>query len=84
MPEYKQYFDEVTQQWDKMRKSFFSEAVRNKAFSTACVQRDKTAPDIGAGTGFITEGLIHYGLKVIAVDHHEAMLEKMKKACSVL
>jgi len=45
----KQYFDEVAQQWDKMRKSFFSEAVRNKAFSTACVQRGKTAADIGAG-----------------------------------
>lgn len=67
-----------------MRKSFFSEAVRNKAFSTACVQRGKTAADTGAGTGFITEGLIHNGLKVIAVDHSEAVLEEMRKACSVL
>jgi len=46
-------------------------------------ERGKTAADIGAGTGFITEGLIHNGLKVIAVDHSEAMLEEMRKACSV-
>jgi ubiquinone/menaquinone biosynthesis C-methylase UbiE len=75
----KQYFDEVAQQWDKMRESFFSEVVRDKALSTAHVQTGKIAADIGAGSGFITEGLIRKGLEVIAVDQSEAMLAEMRK-----
>jgi len=73
----KQYFDEVASQWDKMRKSFFSESVREKAFAVADVQPGRLAADIGAGTGFITEGLINRGLQVIAVDQSEAMLAEM-------
>lgn len=75
----KQYFEEVAHQWDSMRKSFFSESVREKAFTTAGVKPGKLAADIGAGTGFITEGLIQRGLKVIAVDQSPAMLEEMKR-----
>jgi len=75
----KKYFDEVAHQWEKMRESFFSEAVRNKAFSIAAVQEGKIAADIGAGTGFVTEGLIQKGLQVIAVDQSEAMMEEMRK-----
>ncbi|MFQ5795263.1 MAG: class I SAM-dependent methyltransferase [Candidatus Bipolaricaulia bacterium] len=73
------YFDEVAHQWDEMRESFFSEAVRDKAFSIAGVQTDKIAADIGAGSGFITEGLIQTGLQVIAVDQSEAMLKQMNR-----
>ncbi len=73
----KQYFDEVASQWDKMRKSFFSESVREKAFAVADVRPGRLAADIGAGTGFITEGLINRGLQVIAVDQSEAMLAEM-------
>lgn len=75
----KKYFDEVAHKWDEMRESFFSEEVRQKAFSMAGVKAGETAADIGAGTGFVTEGLIHKGLKVIAVDQSEAMLEEMRK-----
>ena len=75
----KKYFDKVASQWDEMQKSFFSEAVRNKAFSIAGVQKGEIAADIGAGTGFVTEGLIREGLQVIAVDQSEAMLEEMKR-----
>ena len=75
----KKYFDEVAHEWDKMRESFFSEAVREKAFSIAGVEKGRIAADIGAGTGFITEGLIHEGLYVIAVDQSEAMLAEMRR-----
>jgi hypothetical protein len=34
----KNYFDQVAREWDKMRESFFSEAVREKAFSIAGLQ----------------------------------------------
>lgn len=75
----KAYFEEVAQEWDKMRQTFFSEAVREKAFIVAKVESGKTAADIGAGTGFLTEGLINKNLKVIAVDQSPAMLDEMKR-----
>jgi len=75
----KQYFDKVARQWDEMRKSFFSEGVREKAFAVAKVQQGGLAADIGAGTGFITEGLVRRGLRVIAVDQSEGMIKEMKK-----
>ena len=78
----KKYFDEVAQQWDNMQQSFFSEDIREKAFSVAGVKKGKIAADIGAGSGFISEGLIGKGLKVIAVDQSEAMLAEMRKKFS--
>lgn len=76
------YFDNVAKEWDRMRESFFSEAVRNKAFSTADVQEGRVASDLGAGSGFITEGLLRKGLKVIAVDQSKAMISVMKEKFS--
>ena len=75
----KDYFDRVAQDWDDMRENFFSDEVREKALSTAAVQKGKIAADIGAGTGFISEGLIRAGLQVIAVDQSEAILKEMKR-----
>jgi ubiquinone/menaquinone biosynthesis C-methylase UbiE len=74
----KPYFDDVAQQWDTLRQSFFSENVRTKALAVAGVHAGESAADIGAGTGFITQGLVSSGLKVIAVDPSSAMLETMK------
>ena len=78
----KKYFDEVALQWDNMQQSLFSEDVREKAFSAAGVKKGKIAADIGAGSGFITEGLIDKGLNVIAVDQSEAMLAEMRNKFS--
>jgi len=75
----KDYFDQVAQKWDQMREGFFSEAVREKAFSVAAIQAGKIAADIGAGSGFITEGLLRKGIHVIAIDQSEAMLSQMKR-----
>jgi len=75
----KQYFDDVAQQWDALRQSFFSAAVREKAYAVAGVQAGQTAADIGAGTGFISEGLLRRGLRVVAVDQSAAMLEEMQR-----
>jgi ubiquinone/menaquinone biosynthesis C-methylase UbiE len=75
-----QYFTDVAQQWGGMRQSFFSDNVREKALAVAGVRAGSAAraADIGAGTGFITEGLVVHGLSVIAVDQSQAMLETMK------
>ena len=74
----KAYFDDVASQWDEMREAFFSDAVRQKAYSVAEVQPGRLAADIGAGSGFVTAGLIRKGLRVIAVDQSEAMLDEMR------
>ena len=75
----KEYFKEVANEWDNMRQSFFSESIREKAYEIAAVKEGQLAADIGAGTGFVTEGLIQKGLKVIAVDRSDEMLDKMQQ-----
>ena len=76
------YFDSVAKEWDTMQRSFFSEKVREKAFTVADIKEGRLAADIGAGTGFITEGLVKKGVKVIAVDQSKNMIEEMKKKIS--
>ncbi|MGY4707608.1 class I SAM-dependent methyltransferase [Candidatus Bipolaricaulota sp. J31] len=73
------YFDRVAEQWDRMRAQFFSEAVRERALAMAGVQPGCLAADIGAGTGFMTEGLLRRGLRVIAVEPSKAMRARMER-----
>ena len=75
----KAYFDKVAGDWSTMRKAFFSESIREKAFAVAGLVAGRTAADIGAGTGFISGGLIAAGMNVIAVDQSAAMLAELKK-----
>ena len=75
----KDYFNQVASQWDEMRTAFFSEAVRERAYAVAGVMSGQIAADIGAGTGFIAEGLVQRGLRVICVDQSEAMLAMLRK-----
>ena len=71
----KTYFDEVAKDWDEMQQSFFPEAVREKACMLAEIEKGKLAADIGAGTGFVTSGLLQAGVDVIAVDQSAEMLK---------
>jgi ubiquinone/menaquinone biosynthesis C-methylase UbiE len=75
------YFDEIASEWDRMRESAFNDAVREYAISVANVQpgSGKLAADIGVGTGFIAQGLIERGLRVIAIDHSMKMLHEIKQ-----
>ena len=57
----------------------FSEKVREAAYKAADIKSGKLAADIGAGTGFVTKGLVRQGLEVIAVDQSEAMLVELKR-----
>jgi ubiquinone/menaquinone biosynthesis C-methylase UbiE len=68
------YFNQVARQWDEMRQVFFSDTVREQAYAAAKIQPGERAADIGAGTGFVTEGLLQRGAAVIAVDQSQAML----------
>jgi len=75
----KDYFDSIADQWDGMQQSFFSEDVRNFAYKLADIREGKIAIDLGAGTGFMTHGLLEKGLKVVAIDQSPEMLALLKK-----
>lgn len=74
----KTFFNKIANQWDEMRTSYFSPQVREKSFDLAKLESGKMAADIGAGTGFITEGLLTRGLDVVVVDQSEEMLKSMQ------
>ena len=76
------YFDNVATQWDSMRSGFCSFTIREKAFSAVNIETGKVCADIGAGTGFITEGIVKKGGNVIAVDQSEEMLNQMRQKFS--
>jgi C_GCAxxG_C_C family probable redox protein len=78
----KGYFEKVANEWDNMQQTFFSDSARNKAFEIANIKKGDTIADIGAGTGYITEGLIDKGVNVIAVDQSLSMLKEMQNKFS--
>ena len=71
----KKYFDDVSNQWDTMRQSFFPDNIREKMCEIAQVKAGLTAVDIGAGTGFVTQELLDRKLRVIAIDQSQEMLD---------
>ena len=73
------YFDQVASDWDAMRRGFFSARIRDFAIGVAGVGPGCLAADIGAGTGFMTEGLVAAGARVIAVDPSGNMLAELRK-----
>jgi len=75
----KEYFDAIGSGWDSLRESFFPDRVRDKALAAADVREGRLAADLGAGTGFITEGLLARDVRVIAVDQSESMLEGLRR-----
>jgi ubiquinone/menaquinone biosynthesis C-methylase UbiE len=62
-----------------MQESFFSNSARNKAFEIAMLKSGDIIADIGAGTGYITEGLITKDVKVFAIDQSPSMLKEMQR-----
>jgi ubiquinone/menaquinone biosynthesis C-methylase UbiE len=75
----KGYFDSIGAAWDRLRESFYSERVRERALAVAGVLEGHEAADVGAGTGFITQGLLELGVRVIAVDQSPAMLDALRR-----
>lgn len=73
------YFDRVARDWDGMRQGFFGPAVRERALVAAGVPPGGLVADLGAGSGFVTEALLAAGLRVIAIDRSERMLEALRE-----
>jgi ubiquinone/menaquinone biosynthesis C-methylase UbiE len=72
----KEYFDQVSSQWDNMRKSFYGEEVREAVLNAAQISPDDTVLDVGAGTGFLTQGAAMIARKVIAIDFSRGMSDE--------
>ena len=75
----REHFAEIAEDWDLLRESYFSDSVRDKAISISGAKGGEVAADIGAGTGFMSEGLVKKGIRVIAVDESPEMLEVARK-----
>src|SRR5437667_4688535 len=72
----KEYFGQVSSQWDNMRKSFYGEEVRDAVLNAARISPDDTVLDVGAGTGFLTEAAAMIARKVIALDFSRGMSDE--------
>ncbi len=68
------FFDSVGPEWDALRKIFGDDALRARAISRL-VGRDQTVADIGTGTGILAAELRRLGLRVVAIDNSQRMLE---------
>ena len=79
----KAYFDDVATRWEGLRRSFFSDEVRDCAINRANAEPGTLAADIGAGTGFITEGLLKRAVRVVAVDQSHEMLKELKQRLNI-
>lgn len=75
----KAYFNTVATEWDTMRQNFFPESVRTTIYANMDGTPGQTVIDVGAGTGFLSEGLLEAGYNIIAVDQSEEMLKQMQQ-----
>jgi ubiquinone/menaquinone biosynthesis C-methylase UbiE len=71
------YFESVATRWNDIRQDLFPDDLRDKALDAAPLVPGALAADLGAGTGFLSEGLLARGLRVVAVDQSPAMLAEL-------
>ena len=72
--EAEKYFEVVSGRWDVLRKSLYGDEVRDAVLNAAKIQPSDCVLDVGAGTGFLTEGAAKIAQKVIALDFSAAMM----------
>jgi ubiquinone/menaquinone biosynthesis C-methylase UbiE len=74
----KEYFEGVSGTWDILRKGFYGDDVRDAVLAAARILPESTVLDVGAGTGFLTEGAAKIARRVIALDFSEAMMSEAR------
>lgn len=75
----RRFFDSVGPEWDALRKVFHDNTLRARAVSRL-VPPGIAVADIGTGTGILAGELARLGLRVIAVDHSQRMLDAAASA----
>jgi ubiquinone/menaquinone biosynthesis C-methylase UbiE len=78
MDETREYFDNVAEKWDEMRRTLFGEGVRTAALDAAGVGAGALVADVGTGTGFLAEAALARGARVIGIDQSEGMLAQAR------
>lgn len=77
MDETREYFDQIANRWDEMRRRFFGEGVRRAAIAAAGIGPGAVVADVGTGTGFLAEAALDAGARVIGVDNSDGMLAQV-------
>jgi ubiquinone/menaquinone biosynthesis C-methylase UbiE len=73
----REYFDNVAEAWDDMRRKFFGEGVRRASIAAAQVAPGDLVADVGTGTGFLAELALDAGARVIGIDISDGMLAQV-------
>jgi len=73
------YFNEIAEDWNKIRKEYFKDELRNKVISTIDIE-GKVCADLGCGTGFISLELSKKAEIVFSIDNSTNMLHELKKS----
>jgi ubiquinone/menaquinone biosynthesis C-methylase UbiE len=73
----REYFDQVADKWDEMRRTFFGDGVRRQAVAAAGITAGQLVADVGTGTGFLAEAALDAGARVIGIDNSAGMREQV-------
>ncbi len=74
----REYFNTVANQWDEMSRTFFGEGVREAVVCAADIAAGSIVADVGTGTGFLAEGALAAGARVIGIDSSDGMLAQVR------
>jgi ubiquinone/menaquinone biosynthesis C-methylase UbiE len=75
----REYFDQIADKWDEMRRTFFGDGVRRAAVRAAGVRAGAVVADVGTGTGFMAEAALDAGATVIGIDNSDGMLAQARE-----
>lgn len=74
----RRWFEEVAPEWDNIRQVFNDEVHRSRAISRL-IPRDLCVADIGTGTGILARELANAGVRVLAIDRSQQMIDSARK-----
>ena len=73
----RRFFNVVASEWEALRERMFGRPLLDGLLSALDARPGLRALDVGAGTGFVTSGLLEEGLVVTALDDSAAMREQL-------
>ena len=76
--EVKNYFGGIASEWDSISREFYGPGIRDRILEHVRPEPGKIIADLGAGTGFISEGLRDSPASIIAIDISKEMLQEMQ------
>jgi ubiquinone/menaquinone biosynthesis C-methylase UbiE len=68
------YFAQVANEWDELRSGYFTAEMRDAAIARAQLPPGAVVADVGAGTGFVIDGLLPVASRIVGFDASPEML----------